>query len=194
MSRDVALFHPRFYDNPKMKKLKPAEKLLMVYLVTNKHINMAGFDYFEPLFASGDLGLTEDEVVRALDRLHDLGLVRYWPESGALRIMDWFKHNKLRSPKALGYLLSELAKGVLPKEKPTEVCEVIESALDKIKPHMKKKQWQKSIGALMAHLEEQRSLALESEQGNKCDVSRADSSGVWSHDDDYGDNSGIQIN
>lgn len=72
MSQKLRSVNTKFWSDPVMEKLDPAEKLLFLYLLTNPHTNMLGIYEVSIARMAGDTGLTEERVRKSLEAFETL--------------------------------------------------------------------------------------------------------------------------
>ena len=150
------MLNVQFFDDPKLKELLPDEMMLMFYLLTNKHINMVGYGYFDPLYAAADLRMSENLVKTGMKSLQESELIIFDPESQILYIPGWYSHNRLRSPRSVNYLIDLEKSGSLPKASPRTALMLYENVYGLIEGNAQKKAWAPAIEFVSERLEELR--------------------------------------
>ena len=87
-----------FWTDSKVEKTDCSEKLLMLYLLTAPHGNLAGC--FEVTYRRIEMetGLKPQQSSRAMRRLSELGMVEYSEDTNEVLILNWGKHNWSKSP------------------------------------------------------------------------------------------------
>lgn len=150
------MINVQFFDDPKLKELFPDEMMLMFYLLTNKHINMVGYGYFDPLYAAADLRMSEKVVKTGMESLQESDLIIFDPKTQILYIPGWYSHNRLRSPRSVNYLIELEKSGSLPKESPRTALVLYETVYGLIEGNSGKKGWAQAIEFVENRMEELR--------------------------------------
>ena len=107
MYRNIAT---EFWTDSKVEQLSCNEKLLMLYLLTATHGNLAGC--FEVTFRRIEVetGIDMAHAEYAMSTLCDMGIVAYSPETNEVLICNWPKYNWSRSPKTKSALDKQITR------------------------------------------------------------------------------------
>lgn len=99
-----------FWTDSKVEQTNCSEKLLMLYLLTAPHGNLAGC--FEVTYRRIEMetGLKPQQSEKALSNLRDLGMVEYSEDTCEVLILNWGKHNWSKSPKTKAALDKQIEK------------------------------------------------------------------------------------
>ena len=99
--RDYTKVSPSIWSSPRFLGLKSDEaRLLMLYIVTNKHQTSAGVYALPEGYARVDLGDWPEAKYRAAFRnIIDAGLIRFDIETSEVMVERWFRHNPPMSVK-----------------------------------------------------------------------------------------------
>lgn len=89
-----------FWTDSKIEQVGCSEKLLMLYLLTAPHGNLAGC--YEVTFRRIELetGLSQEQIADAIDNLISFEIIAYSKETNEVLLINWWKHNWSKSPKA----------------------------------------------------------------------------------------------
>lgn len=104
-------------------------RLGYLFLHTNAHGNSIGAYRMPIEYLMADMDKSKDEAARIVDEIVDAGLAQYDGAENSIRIMNWFPHNPINSPKHLAGALSRFAD--IPKKSnfvPDVAAEIIVSA------------------------------------------------------------------
>lgn len=105
------------WTSQKFNQLNTTEKLVYLYLLTNEKTQQSGIYSILIKQIACDCELELTEVEQALDKMSELGMIKYWKDTGLLFIHKFFKYSKgmIKSPKNLDGTLKrqrELLKNV----------------------------------------------------------------------------------
>lgn len=81
-----------FWDDPRIRALEPAAKLLFLHLVTNRHAHCSGIYCLRLEYAALETGLSLRQVEACLAALTASGLVRYEAERGVIWVVRMLRH------------------------------------------------------------------------------------------------------
>ncbi len=104
-------------------------KLAYLFLHTNTHGNSIGAYRMPVEYLMADMQKEKDEAKRIVDAIAEAGLIQYDHDESALRILNWFPHNPINSPKHLAGAVSRFLD--IPKKAtflPDVAVEIIMSA------------------------------------------------------------------
>ena len=99
-----------FWTDSKIEQTNCNEKLLMLYLLTAPHGNLAGCYEVTYRRIEMETGLNSQQSAKAMERLGELGMIRYSAETSEVLIMNWGKHNWSKSPKTKAALDKQIEK------------------------------------------------------------------------------------
>lgn len=96
MYRNIAT---EFWTDSKVEQADCNDKLLMLYLLTAPHGNLAGC--YEVTFnrIENETGMKAAQARKSLGRLCELGMVSYSEDTNEVLLLNWSKYNWSRSPK-----------------------------------------------------------------------------------------------
>lgn len=80
-----------FWTDKKVRRLKPSERLLFLYLITNPHTHVSGLYYLPWLIAQHESGLTKEDLDLAATTLSDMKLCRFDHENELVWVVQMFK-------------------------------------------------------------------------------------------------------
>ena len=106
----------RFWEDPWVEDLTPSEKLLFLYLLTNKYANLAGIYEITVKRISFETGLSCETVRKGLERFAKDNKA-YFVDDNYLFLPNWLKNQNLNSNMKKGVLtiFGQLPKSVLIK-------------------------------------------------------------------------------
>lgn len=106
----------RFWEDPWVEDLNPSEKLLFLYLLTNKYANLAGVYEITVKRISFETGLSHETVRKGLERFAKDNKA-YFVDDNYLFLPNWLKNQNLNSNMKKGVLtiFSQLPESVLIK-------------------------------------------------------------------------------
>jgi hypothetical protein len=110
--------HSKMWVDPRITKMKPESLLLLIYLMTNHHVNGAGYYFFNPKYAVVDLPLDQEAVDRAFVELETQGFLISNPLTHALLLVDWFQHNPMSSYKNALHFVNLFEQRRVPQNEP----------------------------------------------------------------------------
>jgi len=84
-----------FWDDKYTSELKPFEKLLFLYLITNPLTNIAGVYEIRIKQIAFDTGLDQEAILRILKKFEDDKKVIYYADCEYIVLINWVKHQKL---------------------------------------------------------------------------------------------------
>jgi hypothetical protein len=76
-------------------------RLAYLYLHTNGHGNSIGAYRLPPDYLAADMGKSKEEAEVILAEISEVGLIDYDDAENIVRILNWFPHNPINSPKHL---------------------------------------------------------------------------------------------
>ena len=88
-----------FWFDEEVLNLSPNAKLLLIYLMTNRHRNMAGLYRLPKIYVADDLQLPEQVAAAAWGELLNAEMISYDEQKRLVLVRDFMKHNPLDSPK-----------------------------------------------------------------------------------------------
>ena len=106
-----------FWDDKYTSELKPFEKLLFLYLITNPLTNIAGVYEIRIKQIAFDTGLDKDAITKILKKFEDDKKVIYFEDLEYIVLVNWVKHQKLTESVKQGIIR------VLKVDTPNEVIE-----------------------------------------------------------------------
>ena len=88
-------------------QLASEEKLVYLYLLTNRLTSQLGICSIKPLYIAGDCGLSEATIVKILNKLHKNKMIALWSKENLIFIHKFFKYSKgiIRNPTILAKVL-----------------------------------------------------------------------------------------
>lgn len=106
----------RFWEDPWVEDLTPSEKLLFLYLLTNKYANLAGVYEITVKRISFETGLPQETIRKGLERFAKDNKA-YFVDDNYMFLPNWLKNQNLNSNMKKGVLtiFSQLPKSVLIK-------------------------------------------------------------------------------
>ena len=106
----------RFWEDPWVEDLDPSEKLLFLYLLTNKYANLAGIYEITVKRISFETGLNQETIRKGLERFAKDNKA-YFVDNNYMFLPNWLKNQNLNSnmKKGLLTIFSQLPKSVLIK-------------------------------------------------------------------------------
>ncbi len=110
--------HSQMWVDPRITKMDPESVLLLIYLMTNHHVNGAGFYFFNPKYAVVDLPLDQEAVERGFVELENQGYLLCKPTTHALLLLDWPKHNPMSSSKNAKHVVTLFEQRRVPQDEP----------------------------------------------------------------------------
>jgi hypothetical protein len=104
----------RFWEDPWVEDLDPSEKLLFLYLLTNKYANLAGIYEITVKRISFETGLNQETIRKGLERFAKDNKA-YFVEDNYMFLPNWLKNQNLNSNMKKGVLtiFAQLPKSVL---------------------------------------------------------------------------------
>lgn len=104
----------RFWEDPWVEDLDPSEKLLFLYLLTNKYANLAGIYEITVKRISFETGLDQETIRKGLERFAKDNKA-YFVEDNYMFLPNWLKNQNLNSNMKKGVLtiFAQLPKSVL---------------------------------------------------------------------------------
>ncbi len=111
------IVNTRFWDDSYIVALKPLEKFLFLYLLTNPLTNISGIYELPMRRIVFDTGMSEEEIGKTLEKFSKIGKIIY--RDGWVAIKNFIKHQTL-NPKVRRGILLELEKA--PKELVDSLC------------------------------------------------------------------------
>lgn len=106
----------RFWEDPWVEDLTPSEKLLFLYLLTNKYANLAGIYEITVKRISFETGLNHETIRKGFERFTKDNKA-YFVDDNYLFLPNWLKNQNLNSNMKKGVLsiFGQLPKSVLIK-------------------------------------------------------------------------------
>ena len=83
--------HDTFWTDPKIRSLKPDEKLLFLYLISNSHSNYSGIYYLPKSLIAEETTLSNRGINRGMDTLSIGGFIKYDVELKIVWILKMLK-------------------------------------------------------------------------------------------------------
>ena len=89
------------WNSEKYKSLKKDHiaKLVYLYFINSPHSNSCGCYTVHVGYIMADLNMVEEEVVKSIDRLSEVGLIEYDYDENTVYIHRFLDHNPPRNPK-----------------------------------------------------------------------------------------------
>lgn len=109
--REMAVFrqiHVSFWQDEFVLDLEPEEKYFYLYLMTNSKTTQCGIYKLPKKLMAVELGYSIDTVSKLLIRFIDMGKILFSEESGEVLLLNWLKHNSMKSPKVKACVEKEL--------------------------------------------------------------------------------------
>ena len=109
--RDVCrMISTGFWTDNKVIDFSANDRLVFLYLLTNKHTMMCGCYELNFRVASFETGLTVPEIEDAVRELSEVGVIRYSSQTREVLIVNWMRYNASEKPndKRFKRLLAEI--------------------------------------------------------------------------------------
>ncbi|MCD2257114.1 DnaD domain protein [Lactobacillus sp. CC-MHH1034] len=97
-----------FWIDDFIGELEPLQKLLYVYLWTNKKTTQCGVYQLSMRYTQFETGLDKDQIIKYLKAFETAGRVYYNPENNEIMLNQWLKVNSAKSPKVAKVIDNEL--------------------------------------------------------------------------------------
>lgn len=81
-----------FWTDPKVRKLLPSGRLLLLYLITNPHTHVSGIYYLSRSTILHETGLTNGVLDTLSDTLSSLGFCRFDPETETVWVKNMMRY------------------------------------------------------------------------------------------------------
>jgi hypothetical protein len=110
-----------FWTDPKVEPLKPEQKLLLLYLITNPLAHHSGLYHIRLVIIEAETGLSRDAIKKALGCLEDAGLIKNDHSLNLVWVKNMAKHqiklgNRENIIKGIGKHFKGLHKSLLIKD------------------------------------------------------------------------------
>jgi hypothetical protein len=100
--------HISFWQDEFVLDLEPEEKYFYLYLMTNSKTTQCGIYILPKKLMMLELGYSIDTVSKLLARFIDMGKILYDDGTGTVFLLNWLKHNSMKSPKVQTCVKKEL--------------------------------------------------------------------------------------
>lgn len=119
--------HTTFWNDPFIEDLDGSQKLFYLYLLTNPQTTQCGIYEISKKRISIDTGYPIDRVSELLQYCIDSGKILYSESTKELFLLNWLKHNSIKSPKILSCVKNELknVKNTAFLERFNEICDTL---------------------------------------------------------------------
>lgn len=91
----------KIWNDEKFVTLSPSQKFLHLYLLTSPHSNLAGIYTIKKGYICEDIQADIKDLDKDLERLLDMGLIRYDIATSIVYIPNFLKHNPITNPNQL---------------------------------------------------------------------------------------------
>ena len=96
-----------FWQDQFVISLTPEEKYFYLYLLTNSKTAQCGVYELPKRVIEFDTGYHRETVDKLLNRFKEYGKILYNDETQEIMLLNWIKHNSIKSPKVRVYLKKE---------------------------------------------------------------------------------------
>lgn len=97
-----------FWQDPFVEKLTPEEKFFYLYLMTNSKTSACGVYEITKKFIGNETGYNQETVEKLLNRFTEYEKIKYNEETSELILLNWLKHNTVKSSSTKQCILKEL--------------------------------------------------------------------------------------
>lgn len=100
--------HVEFWQDGFVLDLTPEEKYFYLYLMTNSKTTQCGIYELPKRIIETETGYNRETVEKLLKRFVDYGKVLYNDKEKEVMLVNWMRHNMIKSPKVLACIKKEL--------------------------------------------------------------------------------------
>lgn len=100
--------HVDFWQDGFVLDLTPEEKYFYLYLMTNSKTSQCGIYELPKRIIETETGYNRETVEKLLQRFVDYGKVLYNDNEKEIMLLNWIRHNMIKSPKVLSCIKKEL--------------------------------------------------------------------------------------
>lgn len=80
------------WTDQKIRKLKPIDRLVFLYLITNPHTHVSGLYYLPNLIAQHETGLSANQLKSAENTLSEMGFCQFDPANELVWVLKMFRY------------------------------------------------------------------------------------------------------
>lgn len=100
--------HVSYWQDGFILQLPPEEKFFYIYLMTNSKTTQCGIYELPLKVVEIETGLSSDKIFELLHKFVSYRRIQYNEETREIMLLNWLKHNSLKSPKIMSCALKEL--------------------------------------------------------------------------------------
>lgn len=97
-----------FWGDSEVLDLTPEDKLFYLYILTNERTTQCGIYELPYQPMTIELGYTRETCVQLIKRFEGYGKIKYNEETKEIMVLNWLKHNWIRSHKTIACIVKEL--------------------------------------------------------------------------------------